>query len=733
MKRTHFISLVAGVTLLLACPARAESGQDPEEDLRPLNTAVIRLMEEASQAPEAAREALSQQAADLLARRAEKLARLMARSPGKALRQALPPEAAAAVAREFPGSAHQVEAYGEWRGVLSTWVQDDTKLASGRTIRKLSTGGQEFEVLAADVDQLPAESGEAVVAGFQLDGLIAAPSIELLATTPSCSNTGLQNTAVILVTAPGVDPPAGVTPQSVSDIFFGASEPTVNGYVRETSMGRTSMAGRVSGWHTLSRAYTCGDQAMLAEAITMASREIDFNGVTRIFIVHTDSTCGAGYAQSGCLTVNFPGGSTVASVAWLLGRHFANRVSGVQLAVHEFGHNLYMGHSGTREFASEPLGPLGVLGTTTEQGDYFSSLGVWTTAHYPAQFKARAGWLDAGSQYATVQGNGTWTIEPASAPSTGLKALKIQRGTGNNAWLWLEYRQPIGVYESGLPQQVYSGATIRYEDSYTGWASHLLDFTRSTTSFTDPALTPGSTWTDPYSNVSITVLGASAAGLTVNVSYGAAACTRNNPRLTVSPASASATAGQSANYQLTITNNDSAACSPAAFSLAASVPSGWGSSFSPASVTVSPGGSATVSWTVQVPAGAATGSYAVSASAASGAYQAGVAATCTVSAPQALEVSLALPQAAYSARDTVTATATVKLGGAPLAGAAVSFTLRKPNGATAAGKATSGADGTAVWKYRLGPKDPAGLYSISARVTAGSQSADSAPLSFTVR
>src|SRR5262249_41596656 len=66
--------------------------------------------------------------------------------------------------------------------------------------------------------------------------------------TAVCSTTGAQNTVVLLVTFPGVAPPANVTQQSVHDIFFSPSGHSLDGFWREASYGRTSAAGDVFGW-----------------------------------------------------------------------------------------------------------------------------------------------------------------------------------------------------------------------------------------------------------------------------------------------------------------------------------------------------------------------------------------------------------------------------------------------------------------------------------------------------
>ena len=70
----------------------------------------------------------------------------------------------------------------------------------------------------------------------------------------------------------------------------------------------------------------------------------------------------------------------------------------------------------------------------------------------------------------------------------------------------------------------------------------------------------------------------------------------------------------------------------------------------------------------------------------------------------------------YSRGQTVYVTARVSLAGAPVANASVTFSITKSTGAVVTGTATTGADGTAVYKVRLRKQDPVGTY--QAAVTA---------------
>src|SRR5262249_7030939 len=155
---------------------------------------------------------------------------------------------------------------------------------------------------------------------------------------------------------------------------------------------------------------------------------------------------------------------------------------------HEAGHGLTLSHAQSRGFAPEALGALGAAGTVTEYGDNFDPMGYYNLGHYGTQHKLQLGWLNSAN-VASVQSSGTFTLAPLSLNMIGTQALKVQRGTGNNDWLWIEYHQPIGNYDSALSSQIFSGATIRYQDSQTGSGySQILDFTPADGSWYSPAL-----------------------------------------------------------------------------------------------------------------------------------------------------------------------------------------------------------------------------------------------------
>jgi hypothetical protein len=327
-----------------------------------------------------------------------------------------------------------------------------------------------------------------------------------------------------------------------------------------------------------------------------------------------------------------------------------------------------------------------------------------------------------------------------------LEVLQIERGTGNPGYyLWVEYRQPVGNYDSTLicdyclgGTSDFSGALVHYQDPTTDPAHSYLPNFNSTSNFS-PALAVGQTWADPYSNLTLSVTSATSTALTLNVSYGTVPCTQANPSVTLSPADPSIYAGNTASYTMSVTDNDSSGCSANTYTLSSSQPLGWSTSFSTNSVTLNPGQSASPTMNKTAPSGAQPGTYGVDASATNNSYVGTGTANVTVVAAPSVTVTVSVPSSSYTRRSTVPITATVLNGGTPASGASVTFTMTRADGSTVTQSATTGSKGAATWNYKLNPKSPTGKYSVVAQAVlsstgaASSQAATSNPVTFTVQ
>jgi Gametolysin peptidase M11 len=83
-------------------------------------------------------------------------------------------------------------------------------------------------------------------------------------------------------------------------------------------------------------------------------------------------------------------------------------------------------------------------------------------------------------------------------------------------------------------------------------------------------------------------------------------------------------------------------------------------------------------------------------------------------------VSVSTDKPSYSLNQTVSVKATVSSGGSPVAKVPVAFQVKKSTGAVVTATATTGSNGVAVYKLRLGRKDPVGIYEADANAMSSS-------------
>jgi len=631
--------------------AAAESAQ--ASTVRGMNAQVLQLQSEARRGNEGS--AAYSKARAALESRAAALRVLMLDDPTAAEKMAYPASVLESLAASFPEAAGSLEQRGRWSGELEYLVEDGTDLKSHKDVFRLHRGSEVLEIKFSGREPPGLQSGQRLTVGGVRSGkTVVASEVEYTdafqggtgtgdAAAAACGPTGPQSVLAVLVNLPGYTLPSATTPDFVRGALLGnayagsaaqsSTNWSVDDFWQQASDGKTyvdatntTVVGPVSLTSNYNRdangASYCDYYGVRDEVIRAIDGQIDFRRYSRVKIVlPPNGACSwAGVANIGCRTLTAPNdGSFTASVAWQRADTMTSRGSAVQLTTHEMGHNLGMSHASSRDFGAEAVGALGTAGTLSEYGDTHSTMGSWNFGFYAASHAAnQLGWLGAGAGYQTVESSGTYTISNYEARGDALRTLKIRRGTGNDAWLWVESRQNTGIYSSKLNASLFGGALIHYQDATTGSKSHLLDFTTATSGFSDAALPVGSTWTDPYSNVSVTVNSVTTGAMTVTVNYTGVTCSPAAPAVTAAPTSVATEYGATTNFTVTVKNNSSSGCAAETFNLSAAVPSGWSQAFGSGSLTVSPGQQAQTTLTVGVPSPYALGTYAVT-SAASGA------------------------------------------------------------------------------------------------------------------
>jgi gametolysin peptidase M11 len=286
---------------------------------------------------------------------------------------------------------------------------------------------------------------------------------------------------------------------------------SVANYFAEESYGKVAVTGDVFGWYTLSINESACDFTDIGNKANAAATAAGVNlaNYTNIQYAFPNlSACG----WSGLAYV--PGTQT-----WL------NNALQLGVSAHELSHNFGVHHAstvdcyegGVRVSISANLANC----SFSEYGDPFSVMGnAWGNHHTHTQQLAQMGWA-SGSELVTATTTGDYNLGSAESSASPVKALRVSRGDGT--YLYLELRQPFGTYfdafNAGDP--VVNGVSVRYSNDWTTIVqSKLIDTTPATTTFSDAALAPGRSFTDPVSGVTVTTVSIASGTAVVHLDWG---------------------------------------------------------------------------------------------------------------------------------------------------------------------------------------------------------------------
>jgi len=598
-----------------------------------------------------------------------------------------------------------------------------------RYVYFLRTAIERLELrFAADAPAL--QTGDQVRArGRRANGVLALDSSASVQTLAAAlPNTfGAQKTLVMLInfTDNATQPYSIATAQNVFNTTSNFDLENSYNQTWMTGVTNTATAADIVGWFTInlsssvcdySTTATLADQAASAAGVNLAN-------YTRRVYAFPQNSC----TWWGLGTV---GGNP--SRAWI------NGSLQLRVVAHEMGHNLGLYHSHSLDCGTAVIG--GTC-TSSDYGDYFDTMGS-SAYHYNAYQKERLGWLNYGASppLTSVTTDGVYWIAPYQTDTDDPKALKILQSidsSGHKTNYYLEFRRPIG-FDAGMSSNtnVMNGVLVHLGTESSGNTSYILDMTPATSSWTDPALMVGQGYSDATAGVTFTVLSADASGAYVSVTFsggGTATCTHANPTVSMSPSSQTVVAGGSVSHTVTITNTDGSACTASSFNLSSAMPAGLSGTFGASIINLAPGSSSSTTLQVAASPTLAAGVYNFNIAAANSSATSFVKTTSgSENVVTSLNVGVSTDKASYARNQQVTVTASVSSGGAPLANAAVTFTITKANGSVLTSSAITGANGVATYKFRLNKRDPVGSYQAKANAAMGGVSAN-ATTSFNVQ
>jgi hypothetical protein len=553
------------------------------------------------------------------------------------------------------------------------------------------------------------------VRGVRIADALALESAQesMVALAAALPNTvGEQRVLVILVNFADL-PAEPYTPAFAQEVVF----TTASNFFLENSYQQTFLGGTVTGWHTInmnSPVSNCdynqiaskADSAAAAAGVALSSYQ------RKVYAFPKASGCGWWGLGS-------VGGTP--SRAWING-DFKLRV-----VAHELGHNLGLYHSHSLDCGSVVLGHVCTIG---EYGDSMDTMGA-AAFHFNAFQKERLGWLGRpGSPPITLaESPGNYAVHPYESVGSQTKALKIFRSTnpsnGRRSFFYAECRRPMG-FDLGVADypNVPGGFLLHLAEENSGNSSYLLDMTAQTSSWSDPALGVGQAFSDPVAGVTITPTAPCTDGGSGNISLSVApgACARSAPEASLKTSGTTASqwtvSGRPVSFVVEILNHDNN-CGPAAFTLQASLPSGWSGNLSQPLLTINSGSSKSAVLTLIPPNDVADGAFPFEVTVR---HNEDPALEDTASGSIAIVSSLtvsAVMEAAPAARPGIAvAHVTVNLRGLPMAKARVQLVITRPDGRERKVRVRTDAAGSARFKYRLNKRFPLGNYQITATASA---------------
>ena len=404
-----------------------------------------------------------------------------------------------------------------------------------------STGRSEymFDVETDDGQPLPLmlaalppalESGMRVIVSGVLaeDGISLRPDRIVILALPAVDRASAQsrigmakavttNNVLVVMMQYANQPTQPFTLAQIQAVFgAGAGSGSVTEYYKEASFGQQLLNPTYTGWL----------HSSLTTPVDGSNNPIcDYNGgmSNSILTLGNNLATAAGFnlASYQNIVYVFPnmgacGWAGLAYIGW--GRAFINAYNQTAIYGHELGHNFGLGHAASLACFGNVIG--GAC-SVSEYGDPFSIMGTQNVSHFNAAQKRALQWIPASSVRTQSAGASTYSL--AALEAAGGTTYAVTLPTRPNRTFWMEYRQPVGYFDSSLSGYPNNGAQVRVAYPFDwicggcGDDTELLDMTPGTASFTDATLVAGKNFRDPTTGVSLSALGASGTGLSMLV------------------------------------------------------------------------------------------------------------------------------------------------------------------------------------------------------------------------
>lgn len=497
-------------------------------------------------------------------------------------------------------------------GTLDTLHADDFDHKTAKYFYFLTNSkGEKFNLYLTEKITYLKKGTRVTIKGVQLDNEIAvdnaSPDNMKVVSSPSVQGASTQvvkKIAYVLVNFQNFSTNP-YTPEEARQTAFTGPQ-SVNAYYNENSYGAWSMKGNsradgdIYGWYTIPYNNT-NCNSMFSTWTNAANQRVQAEGGDLsvydnvVYAFNNASGCpGAGWTYIG-------GGQ-----AWIA-FGFSQRIIS-----HELGHDYGLNHASSKicyDNNNQQV-PVSTNCTSYEYGDPYDVMG--TSGNQFNNFhKGSLGFFEATNTQ-TVTSSGTFSLAPLGPNTTSIQSLRIplDQTSPGGSFYYLEFRQPYGVFDNFAPgSPVVNGVSIREAQGYgSSTFSYLYDMTPST-DINDSSLAAGQTFDDPAKGIRIKTESVSPTAASVSINIYPPQCIRVKPKVTIYPIAASAPAGTSRVYQITINNLDTQSCPSTTFSVNTTIPNGWTHTLSNPNYSIAPGTGYSVTDEVASPTTATPGDY----------------------------------------------------------------------------------------------------------------------------